>query len=270
MREDGSMRHLCAEVRLEAIPMHISVETLDRIAIVKLDRAVTNAIDKKMVADLSGAIKTLEEDDGIHGVVLTGANDKFFSIGLDIPMLFEFQEREFKSFYHSFNQLCSQLLRFPKPMVAAIGGHAIAGGYILTLCCDYRLIAEGRKLIGLNEIKLGLPVPYIADCMLRTLIGFGKARQVMDSGAFYEPYDARTMGMVDEIYPAEDLLDRAVKCVAQLAQNDLRAFGAIKLNRLEPVLADIESRVDTQEALFVEMWFSEKTRERLVEAKEKF
>jgi len=92
----------------------------------------------------------------------------------------------------------------------------------------------------------------------------------MDSGAFYEPYDARNLGMVDEIYPSEDIIDRTVKCVAQLAQNDLRAFGAIKLNRLEPVLSDIEKHVEAQEALFVEMWFSKETRERLREAKEKF
>lgn len=250
--------------------MHISTEALEHITIVKLDRAVTNAIDEDMVADLSKTIKSLESDDSVRGVVLTGANDKFFSIGLDIPLLFDFDVDQFRSFYHAFNDLCAAILRFPKPIVAALSGHAIAGGYILALCCDYRLIAEGRKLVGLNEIKLGLPVPYIADCMLRTLIGFGKARQVMDQGIFFEPYDARNLGLVDEIYPVEDLLERTVKCVGQLTENDLSAFAAIKLNRLQPVLIDIETHVDAQEKLFVDLWFSEDARKRLKEAIKKF
>jgi enoyl-CoA hydratase/carnithine racemase len=250
--------------------MHISTEALDRVAIVKLDRAVTNAIDGEMVADLQTTLNSLRTDDDVRGVVLTGSNDKFFSIGLDIPVLFEFDVNEFRSFYRSFNQVCVEMLRFPKPLVAAISGHAIAGGLILALCCDYRLIAEGRKLVGLNEIKLGVPVPYVADCMLRTLIGFGKAREVMDHGTFYEPYDARQLGLVDEIYPAEDLVERTIKCVGQLAEYDSSAFSAIKQNRLEPVLTDIEAHIDNQETLFVDLWFSKETRKRLKEAIKKF
>jgi enoyl-CoA hydratase/carnithine racemase len=250
--------------------MHLSIESLDRIAIVKLDRAVTNAIDGEMLDDLSATMNSLALDEKVQGVVLTSSNDKFFSIGLDIPLLFEFDVDQFQSFYRHFNQVCVELLRFPKPLVAALSGHAIAGGYIFALCCDYRLIAEGRKLVGLNEIKLGVPVPYVADSMLRTLIGFSKARQVMDQGVFYEPYDARQIGLVDEIYPAEDLVERTVKCVGGLTENDPRAFTAIKLNRLEPVLADIDSHIESQEALFVDMWFSNETRIRLKEAIKKF
>lgn len=250
--------------------MYLSTEMLDRIAIVKLDRDVTNAIHGELLNNLSTTMKSLASDGNVQGVVLTSANDKFFSIGLDIPLLFGFDEAQFRSFYHQFNEVCVELLRFPKPLVAALRGHAIAGGYILGLCCDYRLIAEGRKLVGLNEIKLGVPVPYVADCMLRTLIGFSRARQVMDHGAFYEPYDARNINLVDEIYPAEDLVERTVKCVGQLAGNDLTAFAAIKLNRLEPVLADIEAHIDAQESQFVEMWFSDPTRKRLQDAIKKF
>ncbi|MGD8603583.1 MAG: enoyl-CoA hydratase/isomerase family protein, partial [Anaerolineales bacterium] len=141
--------------------MHLSTESIDRMAVVRLDRAVTNAINGEMVEDLSNTLKSLASDENVKGVVLTSANDKFFSIGLDIPLLFDLDVDQFRSFYHSFNQVCVEMLRFPKPLVAALSGHAIAGGYILAVCCDYRLIAEGRKLVGLNEIKLGVPVPYV-------------------------------------------------------------------------------------------------------------
>jgi enoyl-CoA hydratase/carnithine racemase len=245
--------------RREAYPMHLSTESIDRMAVVRLDRAVTNAINGEMVEDLSNTLKSLASDENVKGVVLTSANDKFFSIGLDIPLLFDLDVDQFRSFYHSFNQVCVEMLCFPKPLVAALSGHAIAGGYILAVCCDYRLIAEGRKLVGLNEIKLGVPVPYVADSMLRTLIGFAKARQVMDQGVFFEPYDARNLGLVDEIYPAEDLLERTLRCVSQLSENDLHAFAAIKLNRLEPVLADVENHIEAQETLFVDLVFRRNT-----------
>jgi enoyl-CoA hydratase/carnithine racemase len=76
------------------------------------------------------------------------------------------------------DSMCLEMLTISKPLVAGIAGHAIAGGCILSLCCDYRFISEGRKLIGLNEIKLGVPVPYVADCILRKLIGHRLARDV--------------------------------------------------------------------------------------------
>lgn len=74
------------------------------------------------------------------------------------------------------------LYTLPKPVVAAITGHAIAGGCILALCCDYRFISEGRKLMGLNEVKLGVPVPYLADRVLHALVGTRYAREIIESG----------------------------------------------------------------------------------------
>ena len=99
-----------------------------------------------------------------------------------------------------------KLFTFPKPTAAAISGHAIAGGCILTLCCDYRYIAEGRKLMGLNEIKLGVPVPYVADCILRSLVGFRHAREIMESGDFYQPETSFQKGLVDAVLPLENVL----------------------------------------------------------------
>jgi len=136
---------------------------------------------------LAGIIEKIKHDANVKGIVLTSSNEKFFSIGFDIPGLFEFSKEDLSNFYRSFNQLSIALNTLPKPTIAAITGHAIAGGCILALCCDYRFIAEGRKLMGPNEIKLGVPIPYPADCILRSLVGTRNAREITDNGDFYEP-----------------------------------------------------------------------------------
>ena len=142
----------------------IHVEYNDGVAIVRLNRPVTNALNLQLVEELAGTLKQVTCKSDVRSLVLGSSNDKFFSIGFDIPQLFERTREDFTFFYHTFNQMCLDLYTLSKPTIAAITGHAIAGGCILALCCDYRFIADGRKLMGLNEIKLGVPVPYLADC----------------------------------------------------------------------------------------------------------
>ena len=132
----------------------IGVEYHDQVAIVRLDRPATNAINLQLVDELAEALEGVKRDADVRSLVLTSSNDKFFSIGFDIPQLFDLTREDFRSFYQAFNRMCLDLYTLPKPTVAAITGHAIAGGCILTLCCDYRFIAQGRKLMGLNEIML--------------------------------------------------------------------------------------------------------------------
>ncbi len=248
----------------------ISSQLKDQILIVKLNRGVINAIDLEMVNELSAALREAEQDPGVGGLVLTSANDKFFSIGLDIPGLFPLSRKDFTSFYKAFNRLCIDLFRLPKPTVAAITGHAIAGGCILALCCDYRLIAEGRKFMGLNEIKLGVPVPYAADCILRHLLGFRIARDIMDGGEFYAGERLLELGMVDEVLPLSQLIPEAREKATSLAEKFPQAFARIKGNRVEPVREEILQRLEEKENDFIELWYSPAARQALKEAMNKF
>ncbi|MCK4251846.1 enoyl-CoA hydratase/isomerase family protein, partial [candidate division WOR-3 bacterium] len=184
----------------------IRIEHYNNVAIVKLDRNVTNALNLELVTKLDETLHKVKKDSNIHSLVLTSSNEKFFSIGFDIPQLFELSKNDFKVFYKAFNRVCMELYTLPKLTIAAITGHAVAGGCILALCCDYRFIADGRKKMGLNEIKLGVPVPYLADCVLRQIVGFRNAREIMDTGEFYESEKLLQMGMVDLILPLDQLL----------------------------------------------------------------
>ena len=112
----------------------ISVEISGTVAILELCREITNAIDHPLVNELAGALQDIHTNDDVHSLVITSDNEKFFSIGFDIPQLYNLPREDFKHFFHDFNQFCIDLLSFPKPTIAAITGHAIAGGCILTLC----------------------------------------------------------------------------------------------------------------------------------------
>ncbi|MHA2298789.1 MAG: enoyl-CoA hydratase/isomerase family protein [Candidatus Hodarchaeales archaeon] len=248
----------------------IEVENYEEIGILKLNRGITNAINHELVKQLSGKLRMMKDNPDVHGIVLASSNDKFFAIGLDIPNLISLSREEFMSFYQSFNQLCIDLYTISKPTIAAITGHATAAGYILALCCDYRFIAEGRKLMGLNEIKLGVPVPYPADCILQNLVGAINAREITYTGDFYPPEASKKLGMVDEVILLDQVLERAIEKTKQLGSLSGEAFMKIKQNRIEVVKARILKKLTEKEQIFVDCWFSDETREQLNEAAKKF
>ncbi len=248
----------------------VLLESEQDIAVVRLNRGVTNALNLDLVTELAEVVHTVRLEPALRGLVLTSNNDKFLSIGFDIPNLLLLSPRDFAFFYRAYTQLCLDLLTLPKPTAAAITGHAIAGGCILVLCCDYRFVAEGRKLIGLNEIKLGLPVPYVADCVLRAMVGYRNARDVVDGGDFYQPKEALRLGLVDEILTPQEVLPRCLAKLGMLGAMPGEAAYQIKRNRVEPVEAEIRAGLEERERLFVECWYSEEARERLKEAAAKF
>ncbi len=248
----------------------VHVEYRDKAAIVKLNRGVTNALDLDLVAELAKALRQLRHDSNVDSLVLGSANEKFFSIGFDIPGLFGLSRQEFQTFYQAFNRACLDLFSFPKPTVAALTGHAIAGGCILALCCDYRFMAQGRKFMGLNEIKLGVPVPYPADCVLQQLVGAQIAREISYTGEFYQPEKLLEMGMVDQILSLDQVLPKALERAQLLGAMPREAFAMIKRNRVQVVEEQILARLEQKEGLFIERWYSSSAREQLKAAMEKF
>jgi enoyl-CoA hydratase/carnithine racemase len=249
---------------------NVRIEREGGVAILYLSRGVTNALSLELVAGLSRAIEEVRLDADIHGLALTSTNEKFFSIGFDIPQLFDLSPDDFATFYRAFNRLCLDLYALPKPAAAAITGHATAGGCILALCCDYRIIAQGRKLVGLNEVKLGVPVPYVADRILHQLVGARIGRDVIDSGAFYHPNEALRLGLVDGVFPLPEVLPVAIQKVREIGSSPAKAFAEIKRYRTEPVVQQVEPRLDETDRAFIDCWYAPAARERLKEAMSRF
>jgi enoyl-CoA hydratase/carnithine racemase len=149
-------------------------------------------------------------------------------------------------------------------------GHAIAGGTILALCCDYRFIAEGHKLMGLNEIKLGVPVPYLADLILQQVVGSRLARQIVESGDLYPPDELSELGLVDDVLLIDQVLPAAIEKAHSIGDHPPQAYALIKRSRVETVAKHYKEHRALKEEQFVECWYSPAARERLKAAMEKF
>lgn len=248
----------------------INIEAHETVRVLRLNRGVTNAINLELVNEIAKNLRLMRDDSDVHSLVLTTSNEKFFAIGFDIPELLALDVKEFSVFYRSYNQLCLDLFTFPKPTVAGLLGHAIAGGCILALCCDYRFIAEGRKLMGLNEVKLGVPIPYPGDCILRQIVGSRYAQEITYTGEFYPSEELLRMGMVDQVLPLEQVLSKSIEKAKSLGSLSKEAFRRIKINRVEIVKAQILELLADKERIFMGHWFSPEAREYLNEAVKKF
>ncbi len=240
------------------------------VAIVRLAKGVTNAIGMQLVNDLRAKVKEVRDDPEARALLLTSESDRFFSIGLDIPELIEYDKDQFAQFIELFDRLCIELYSLPKPTVVAIRGHATAGGAILALTGDHRVMTTGRVAMGLNEVRLGVTVPYPTDRMLRDLVGSRTARDVMEVGDFFNPEELLAMGLVDEIVPPDEVLFIARELATSLAASPTEAYAAIKANRTGPVVAAIEADLPAKQAEFVDMWYSPAAQAQLEEAMLKF
>ncbi len=245
----------------------IEVAKQGNITVLSLNNGVTNAISPQMVKELSAALKTIQFDS--EGLVLCGG-EKFFSIGLDLPALIELDQAAMAAFWEEFNQLILDLYIFPLPAVSAVAGHAVAGGNILALTSDYRFAACESRKIGLNEITLGIPVPFYPDMLLKQVVGERRAIRMMYSGAFMSLPEAEAIGLVDELHPVETLQQAAVEKVAAMAKLQPAAFAAIKANYTEPVRQRYLQEAAAQNAAFLDCWFNDQVQVGLREAAKNF
>ena len=124
--------------------------------------------------------------------------------------------------------------------------------------------------MGLNEIKLGVPVPYPADRILSQTIGNRFARDVIDSGDFYNPQELLQLGMVDDILPLDEVLPKSIEKANALGNLPQAAYSAIKLNRVELLAAQISTRLSEKEALFIDHWYHDESCRLLRDAMQKF
>jgi enoyl-CoA hydratase/carnithine racemase len=248
----------------------VQIEYHDAVALLKLNRGVTNALNLQMIEELSEGLQQIKSNPQVKGIVLTSTNTKFFCIGYDLTELYNISRNDFTVFYKAFNRFCLDLYTVPKPTVAAVTGHAIAGGCALTLCCDYRYIAEGRKLMGFNVVKIGIPVPYVVNCLLLNLVGYRKTRDIAESGEFFEPEQLLEMGMVDEIVPENEVIEKAREKVTALGTLPEKAYAVTKLNRIEQVKHKITEHLEEKENYFIECWSSPETQKLIKKAMEKF
>lgn len=181
---------------------------------IQLARPPVNALNLELLRALHDAIDDSVRD-GVHGIVLSGAQG-LFSAGVDVPALLARDRAGVREYWRELFALCGVFARSPIPMVAAITGHSPAGGAVLALFCDYRVMAEGPYRIGLNEVQVGLIVPEAIQLALRRVVGTYRAERLLVSGAMIDAADALACGFVDELTGIDQVTTRALHWLGEL------------------------------------------------------
>jgi enoyl-CoA hydratase/carnithine racemase len=183
----------------------------------RLARPPVNALDPALCIALAAALRRAA-DEGAAGVLLAGG-ERVFCAGLDVPFLLGLggDAEALRAAWHSFFEAARALAACPVPVIAALRGHAPAGGCVLALCCDQRLIAEGEVRIGLNEVQVGLAVPEGIQHLLRRVVGAQRASTWLCTGHMPNAAEALAAGLVDACLPAEEVEAEALLRLQRLA-----------------------------------------------------
>jgi enoyl-CoA hydratase len=243
----------------------LQLEAQGPLTVLRLDKPRANAIDEPLVDALREAARTLAADDGVRGVLLASAHPKVFCPGLDLRTLVDYGREEMERFMLRFAEAVWALYGLPKPVVAAVGGHAVAGGCILALTADYRVLKRGGAEMGLNEVRIGVPLPWSVSVLLRTTVPPASLARVALLGRNFADEEAVAAGLADELADAAGFEARCLERLAEYAEKDAFALGTTKIYLRAPALQHMQAHEQARISEFLDGWFAEPTRIRLRE-----
>lgn len=236
----------------------VQVETLEGgVVVLTLDRPRANAFDPALVTDLFRAVRAAAEAPAL----VLASSQKLFSAGWDLPIVRALPRDQMTAFVGGFCGLVRELFTFPAPVVAALPGHAIAGGLIVAATADERIAAEGKGELGLSEVALGVPIPRSCYEIFRHVLGDHGAERLASAGDNVPVARAYEIGLVDYIVPAEDVRTAAVERARQLAGRSRAAYAEIKRRAREDALFRFDRSFEGDP--FLDFWFSDETRRRI-------
>ncbi len=222
-------------------------------------------IDSTLLRALSRSLAARSDD---RVVILTGSGKRFFCPGLDLEEVARLTRPRMKSFMESFQELCLQLYSHPAPTIAALNGHALAGGCILASCCDFRVARSGAR-IGLTDLNLDLPVPHACQRIIEQLLGYTASRNLFYQGLGYSAEEALGIGWLDRVVEPPQLGAAVEELAAGLARQSGRAFRIAKAGLKEELAARLRKRLSDDLEAFLEQWFSAEVQDRLTTLRRK-
>jgi Delta3-Delta2-enoyl-CoA isomerase len=233
----------------------------EQILELRLSRPPVNAISPELTKLLLAAIRAAPAQ-GFRALVISGTPG-MYSAGLDVPTLLTLDRDGITAFWNDFFALMAAVARAPIPTVAAITGHSPAGGAVISIFCDYRIMATGKYRIGLNEVQVGLMVPEVIQLAYKRLLGAHRAERLMVAGAMVESETAHAIGLVDELAEGDQVIPRALAwCRDLLALPSEAMSGTRRMARRD--LADIMSDPERfPSADFADAWFGDETQSTL-------
>lgn len=242
----------------------ITVERDGEIAVLRMNDGKANAMNSAFLDALNRALD--ESSVPAPAALLVTGFANFFSAGLDLPLLIGFDRPAMEAFLRRFHESLVRVFAWPRPVVAAVNGHAIAGGCILAMQADARVMARGSFKIGINELALGLALPSIVVETFRVRLGTAGLGAVALGSSLLAPEEALEAGLVDELASPGELEARARKKLAVWAASPLEAFALVKGMIRRGALETMKSHLEEDSRNWLDVWFLPDARRRLEEA----
>ena len=198
----------------------------DGVGTIRLDRPPVNALNQQVAREIDDAVAQARAADGVRAVVVWGG-EKVFAAGADIKEMSDLDAVTMYRYIGEFQDVFTRLERLPKVTIAAINGYALGGGCELSMACDLRIAAEDAQL-GQPEILLGVIPGAGGTQRLPRLVGVGRAKEIIYSGRFVKAEEARAIGLVNEVVPAAEVYEHALKRAGRYAAGPSVAIMAAK------------------------------------------
>jgi enoyl-CoA hydratase len=216
-----------------------SIDTENPVAVLRLEHGKVNAMDLALCEALTQQLALLATHP-CRAVIITGTGNSF-SAGVDLVQLTQGGVEYVGRFLPVMDAFFYALLTFPKPVVGALNGHALAGGCIIAACCDHVVMAEGTGRVGVTELAVGVPFPMRPRAIARARVSARDARDLIYSARTVLPPEALALGLVDEIASPVDLMPRAMEAATRLMTIPAVSFGLTKRAFVTPILARVEA-----------------------------
>jgi enoyl-CoA hydratase/carnithine racemase len=249
--------------------MPVSFASEGAIGTITLDNPPANSYDIRFMLDLADTIGEANSHDAVRVVVVRSASEKFFSAGADVKRFLANDVHANMEMIALAHEALASIARSPKLFLAWLAGHALGGGLEIALACDLRFAAEGEYRLGTPEATLGLLPGNGGTQRLPRLIGWSRALDLMVTGRTVTPLEAYELGIVNAVFPADQLHDRTLDYAQKLAGGATMAIGHIKLAVHEGVDGGLERGLERERELVEELFLSEDGREGLAAFAEK-
>lgn len=226
------------------------IEDHDTVRVLAINRPkVLNALNREVMYELKRAIGEFAESENVSVMIITGAGDKAFVAGADIEAQYPLNPEEGRQWGLLGQEVFRLIETVEKPVIAAVNGFALGGGCELAMACDIRL-ASDRAKFGQPEVTLGITPGYGGTQRLPRLVGEGKAKQLIFTGKMISAVEANQIGLVEEVYAHEELMNEAMKMARTIAANAPIAVRYAKMQINRGLQTDIDSAVAIEAGLF--------------------
>lgn len=241
---------------------YLKTEIRNGIGVVTLDRGTANALNHDMIGEITSLFAEWRNDASVLGAVITGKGN-FFSAGLDVIEVFSYDKDQSETFWKGFAGMMYELASWPKPLGSAVNGHSPAGGCIIAITADFRIMAEGNFKIGLNEVPVGIVVPMPVYKLYAQWVGARNAYQFLIQGKLLNPTEAASAGLVDALVPQEQVLPTAEGLIGQMLKLEPGTFAKTKLNLRGEILRSLKDDFDSSFGDTLSHWWNPAARARL-------